>query len=526
MTRNLIAGLLLTLLAGHPLGAQLLDRALVPRGQLRLQAYPRFSAWDSRFGQAADGSRSRESLGSDLSDPTMLTLFPSIATLASEIEGLTGVNGYTPILGSSQAHITQDVTRIDFGGHIGVTDWLTVGAVLPWMRTRSVVDVVFATDSAAVDLGMNPRLTNGAAVDAFLTSAGSAQLASSASATSICGGGFGAACDAAQTLSGRASAFLTSAQAAYGASPFFPLAASGTAQSLTQIASTLSADLVAAGLAGLTVPMAFATDWLTAERLQNLPATSGVGIDAAPILQTRKGLWAAGDIEVSALLRLLNNRGVAEGGPTPSFSYSISVGFLARLPTALPEDPNVLLDIGTGDAQTDLEGSLIGSFSFGSAVGLTVGARYGQQGATTVTKRVAAPEVVMPLAGTVQALTWSPGAYLGVEAIPSLHLTPELSITGHYRFFHKKRDAFSLIDSTPGLDPSVLEIESEVRAHQLGGGIRYDTTARWMSGEDTRPIQLHLRLLRTTHGNGGQTPIVTQVEVGMRLFKRLWGPRH
>jgi hypothetical protein len=451
MTRNLIAGLLLTLLAGHPLGAQLLDRALVPRGQLRLQAYPRFSAWDSRFGQAADGSRSRESLGSDLSDPTMLTLFPSIATLASEIEGLTGVNGYTPILGSSQAHITQDVTRIDFGGHIGVTDWLTVGAVLPWMRTRSVVDVVFATDSAAVDLGMNPRLTNGAAVDAFLTSAGSAQLASSASATSICGGGFGAACDAAQTLSGRASAFLTSAQAAYGASPFFPLAASGTAQSLTQIASTLSADLVAAGLAGLTVPMAFATDWLTAERLQNLPATSGVGIDAAPILQTRKGLWAAGDIEVSALLRLLNNRGVAEGGPTPSFGYSISVGFLARLPTALPEDPNVLLDIGTGDAQTDLEGSLIGSFSFGSAVGLTVGARYGQQGATTVTKRVAAPEVVMPLAGTVQALTWSPGAYLGVEAIPSLHLTPELSITGHYRFFHKKRDAFSLIDSTPAL---------------------------------------------------------------------------
>ena len=86
MRRSLATALLGTLLAvGHASG-QILDETLVPRGYLRLQAHPVYTSWDSRYGRAADGSESTESLGDDLTDPTGLSLFPGIATLAQILD--------------------------------------------------------------------------------------------------------------------------------------------------------------------------------------------------------------------------------------------------------------------------------------------------------------------------------------------------------------------------------------------------------------------------------------------------------
>lgn len=523
MRRRLVTAVLSVALFGGEAAAQILDDTLVPRGQLRLQAHPTFGSWDARFGRAADGTEGRERLGIDLSDPTGLSLFPGSATLIGHVEDITGTPGYAPSLGPADARVTQDVTRIEFGGQLGVFDWLTIGVVVPWIQTRTAIDLTLEPDTVGGgDLGLSPTLTDAAGVDGYLLSLGSAATAAMAGATAACAGGPGAACSAAQMLADRASGLLGSSRGAYGASPFFPMAGSVAAVSLGAVSSTLDADLIAAGLTPIGAAMVFASDAVTADDLLALPATGGAGFDGAP-LGTRRGLWQTGDVEASVLVRLLEGGRAAAAGTSSGLSYRLTAGFLVRLATGTPEDADIFLDLGTGDGQPDLEGRVIGTISSGR-LGLAAGAKYGVQESTTLTKRVALPEIAVPGLATRQEVRFSPASYLHVEVVPSLTVTDALSLTGQLRYFKKGRDVYELIDPSLPLNPLDLSVESGVKLMQIGGGLRYSTVESWRAGAAPSPLDLHLRLVFSTAGSGGQVPVSTRVEAGIRLFKRFWGP--
>ena len=524
MRRSLAIALLVSLVSGGDLCAQILDETMVPPGQLRLQAHPSFTTWDSRFGRTSDGTMQREDLGIDLTDPTGASLFPGIPALVQALEDATSSTGYAPVLGSIQGRVTQDVTRIEFGGHLGVFDWLTIGVVVPRVQTHTALDQSFTPDTiGGADLGTSPTLTNAAAVDGYLQALGNAASAGEANASAVCGGGPSAACTTAQALATRATGLLGSAEGAYGASPYFPMTGSAMAASLAQVSSTLDADLLAAGLTGIGLPMAFATEVLTTESFGLLPVTAGAGIEGTP-LSSRTGLWHAGDIEVSALVRLLERVPTGPAGERTGPSYRLTAGFIARLPTGMQEDPDIFLDVGTGDRQTDLQGHATAALGFGR-FDLAVGGRYAVQRATTLTKRVAPLELAMPPISTRQLVRWRPASYLGLEVVPSLRLTDELSLAVEYRFFHKGRDVYELLDPALPLDPNDLALETGMKLHQIGAGLRYTTVRKWAAGIAPKPIELHLRVINTAAGSGGHTPISTRIEAGIRLFKRFWGPR-
>lgn len=521
MRRSLATPLLLLLAClATDVGAQILDDTLVPRGQLRLQAHPVFSSWDARFGRAPDGTEGREPLGDDLTDTNAAALFGGLPSLVANVESMTGSVGYAPTLGPAYGRIAQDVTRIEFGGQMGVLDWLTVGVVVPWTQTRTAVDLVFQPDTLVqADLGINPRVSNGTAVDGYLLGLGSAALAAQTNATTVCAMGAGPACTSAQALSARAASLSDAAMGAYAASPFFPLAGSAAATSMASTSSALEADLLAAGLASIGAPMVFATSGVSEDDLASLSATSGAGVEATA-LRPRRGLWAAGDIEVSALVRVLErNRSVDDG----AFGYRLTAGVLVRLPTGTPEDPDILLDLGTGEAQQDIEGRIIGSVSTGPFA-ISAGARYGVQQSATLTKRVSPLEVALPPLTSRAAVRITPGSYVAFEAVPSLGLTDELSLSGHWRHFQKRRDEYALVDPALSLDATVLAIESGVKLTQVGAGLRYSTVRKWQDGIASRPLEAHVRLIYSVAGGGGHTPVASRVEAGLRLFKRFWGP--
>lgn len=502
--------------------AQVLDHTMVPAGHVRLQASPVFESWDTRFGRGPEGEL-EEALADDLTDPTTISLFPGVASLTGAVRDVTDTS-FDPVLGSTSALVRQEIVRADFGAAVGVFDWLTVGAVLPWTQTRTVIDVAFAPDTVNANIGLNPIIDATGRVETFLSSTAAAQAAARAFADSECQGGGSASCTAALNLADRAAAFDAALQTAYGASTFFPLTGTAIATALAQEADQLSADLMAAGLSGLA-PLVLSTELLDEEAdLALLPTLAGGGIESGA-LGTRKSLWTAGDVEVSARVRVLDN--LTPSGPEwrhPGIGYRLTGRFLVRLPTGTPPDPDLPLDLGTGDAQTDFQGGLTGTLKLGSRVGLTGGGYYGVQGATTVTTRVARPELVLAPLSTRTELTWRPGSYMGAGIAPTIHLAPSITLHGEYRFFHKARDEFELIDVSSPLNPAVLEIESGVKAHVVGGGLRYDTVDAWRRGESSFPIEVHMRLLTTLAGSGGQVPKATRVEAGLRLFHRLWGP--
>jgi len=518
MRRSVATALLSVALLGGDVSAQILDDTLVPRGQLRLQAHPVFSTWSSRFGRLDDGTERREDLGEDLTSADATALFPGASTLVSYAEALTGTAGYAPTLGPTVGRLAHDVTRIEFGGQLGVFDWLTIGVVVPWTQTRTALDFAFEPDTVGgADLGLNPAVSSRPSVDAYLLGLSGAADAAAANATTLCGAGPGAACTAARALADRTAAFLASAQGAYGASLFFPMTGSAMATSLASASATLDVDLLAAGIGAIAGPMVFASTVVDETLLSNLPTLQGAGIEGAP-LGSRRGLWQTGDIEVSALVRLLRVGEATGSGP----QLDLAAGFLVRLPTGTTEDPNIFLDPGTGDAQTDLEGRLLGSLGLGP-LGLAGGVRYGTQRPTRLNKRVALPEVLFPPLATLAAVEVRPASYLSVEAVPTLRLTDELRITGQMRYFYKGRDEYALVDPVVPLDARVLGVETGVKLWQLGAGIRYSTVDTWRAGIAPRPIEAHLRLLWAAAGSGGQTPVTARVEAGVRLFRRFWG---
>lgn len=522
------------LLAPSLAEGQVFDETMVPRGQVRLQAHGIFESWGDRFGRAADGTESLERLGDDLTDPTAFRLYPGLSVLQAQMRALGAAADYTPVLGGTEGHVTLDRTTIDWGVDVGVFDWLTIGGVLPWVRPRTALDFYFTPDTIAGDLGLNPTLTSPTDVTAFLTSSTTARTSTQTSADAACAGGITPACATAQALAQRARDFDAAVQAAYGASPFFPLAGSAAADAFSAMATTLDTELIAAGLAGLSA-VALPSAQVSADDLTLLPQAAGSGIEGLP-LRTSPGLYAAGDAEVYTRVRLLDNltperRPRADAStigsaarPRPSFGYRVVGTALVRLPTGTPENPDAFLDLGTGDGQMDLEARLTASLVFGGTLGLTIGGRYGQQGSTTVTKRVAAPEVPMPALDTRTELTWTPGDYVALGVAPTIHVGDGLTLSGEYRYFEKRRDQFDLVVAGSTLDPVVLELESGIKQHHVGAGLRYDTVAPWLWGEAPWGIEMHVRFLHAISGSGGQAPESTRVEAGLRLFKRFWGP--
>jgi len=415
--------------------------------------------------------------------------------------------------------------RAVFGGHIGIFDWLTVGAVLPWTRTATNVDVVFQPDTINGDLGLNPVSTNASGVDSFLQALASADAAAQANATQVCGTSPGTpACASAQSLADRAASFASSASTAYGASPFFPIEGSTAAASLGASAAALDADLASAGLPGIGAPMAFATQWVAEDEFATLSAVPGFGVEGAPLGDVRS-LWQAGDVEVSAAVRLLEGVVWDSAQAAPKLTYRAVGTFLVRLPTGATDDPDVFLDVGTGDGQLDFEGRLLGEVTFGRRLGLRAAGRYGVQRPRTFVRRVAPPEQVLAPLSSRHLVEWNPGAYFGVEVAPAYFITPELSVAGEYRVYRKWRDEYALTGSSAGapVDPVVMQIESGVTVHHVGGILRYDTVARRMADGSGWPLQLHLRLLHAVAGGGGQTPVTTHLEFGLSVFRRFWG---
>lgn len=494
---------------------------LVPAGHVRLGFSPGFTSWDTRFGyRVEDGTvvEEEEALGRDLEDPVGFSLFPGLATLQSDLDALTGGSNTPVDLGASSGTVTKNVTRLDFSAHVGVFDWLTVGGTLPWVRTRTAAELLFRPASDA-NLGLNPALSGDPELQGYLTSLGEAATLAEQRAQELCAQGSGSSCQSAQALAERAGDFSMRAQRMYAQSPFFLVGGTPVAEALVQANAALEAELAAAGLPGLGAPV-FAAEVVGADLLSTLADESGV---ASP-LEAEQGLWTAGDLELEATVRLLDGEVRDSGDASPRLAWTLAGGALVRLATGTVDDPDISLDVGSGDGQMDVEGFAYGALRVGSRIGLRAMGRYGVQRSRTLARRIAPHEAVFPPSTATRTVTWTPGAYLDLTLSPRFLVSETLSLAVDWRLYDKDADEYLLPGgdaSDP--DPALLARETEVTARQVAVGLRYNTLRLWERGETGTPVEVSGRVVHTVSGSGGQTPKSTRVELSLRLFWSLWG---
>ncbi|MDH5588969.1 MAG: hypothetical protein OEZ65_07995 [Gemmatimonadota bacterium] len=498
-------------LAGQALWPPRLDQ-----GQVRFSLLPAFSTWDENFGPPGSDPRP---LGAGLTSDEAAPLLPGVELLEARLRELTSTPGYAARAGGMAGTVRQDFTRVDFSGEMGVFDWLSVGVTVPIVKTRTEVGLDFQA-AVDADLGLSPTQTDAGAVAAFLQAVSQASTSAASHAQAACSTDPGSAtCSSAQALAQEWDAFSSGLDAAYGASIFFPVTSSDVAGLLTARLDVLNAGLSAAGLGTVGAAFPFAATPVDENVIYGLNENPRAGIGGAPFGTVIRD-WTLGDIEVGARLRVL------ERGDASGLRYSLYVGGLVRLGTGTSDDPDVFLDLGSGDGQEDLEGYVTGYLQGGRRFSLGMEGRYGVQHATILYRRVAPAEVIAAPLSSRRLLEWTPGSYRAMAVVPRWYASPNLALMGSYRWFSRAADryAYAPEESFPDLDLSIMEGGTGTTLHEVGLGLSYTTrTSARGGGISSTPVELHARVVRSVAGSGKLTPVATRAELGILMYRRVFG---
>ena len=167
--------------------------------------------------------------------------------------------------------------------------------------------------------------------------------------------------------------------------PFLPVDTSDGGRAIDSTLLKLQTDLATLGAGGFTHAFLLPTSALDANGLQLLLGDTVFGFGIAPFQDTRKRLrYFPGDAELSAKYRLVTS------GP-----YSAAVAVVVRLPTGHLDSPNDLLDVATGDHQTDLEARVTQELLVGGRLWLNLSVRAAQQRPGQRERRLAPPEAFL-----------------------------------------------------------------------------------------------------------------------------------
>lgn len=466
--------------------AQAVPRADTPwRGTVRFTFDPTIAIWQDEFFGGA-----RRPLGAALTGDSLSPApLSGLGWLKPDIRTAGADSTFVPRLGQTFLGVRAERRATALGLELGITDRLAIGATLPLVRVD--VRARLTIDTANSNLGANPlAITAGAdtAYGSFFTQFNSALALLDAN---IAAGGYGCAGNpqcAAQALSSEAHAVLNALdETVYGpghagGAVFLPVSSSSGGQAIAANIARIQQELQTMyGVAVFTRSFLLPAGRITEAEFAALLEDSVVGFGAGPFADTRrsKRFWA-GDAEVTARYRLVSRP-----------AYAATVGVLMRLPTGHQDSPHNLLDLSTGDHQTDVEGQLVQELTVGGRLWLNLSLRAGQQRPGTRERRVAPVTNFFAPRAAWAPLVWDPGDYVGIDFAPLYRFTPYFAAGFTLGYWRKGPDAYGFATAQDSLDlaarlgapvsASILDSQTAERRMRLGGALTY-VGPRWEAG--------------------------------------------
>ena len=505
---------------GTPSGikAQGILNPLVPVGRFRLGMHALLQVADSRFGERLEGGvliREEEPLGLDFSDAAIGSrIFPTLEALEESLQIATAGPVDAVVLGMGQMVITQNSLWVPIRADVGILDWLTIGALVPFSRRSTELAMSFREDGATVGLTPTGQAGN------FLSDLLTAESDLTARVQSWCSAGPSSTeCITTSNLLTESQEFHRAIRKAYSSHGVFPLDGSVIGTALQSRLSMLLAAYQAAGVASFPADMPFATTALSQNDYKSLVTPPSYGVGGFPI-ESWWSPWRLGDVELYANARLFGSGLGRRGSKTvPKISYLLGAGALARLGTGRTDHPDNFFDTGSGDGQTDVEVSIFGSVA-ASRWSIHSDARYGIQNSTLVVRRVAGPDRAFPGESNRQTVSWTPGKYWKVRVAPLLHISNELAVAFDIQRYSKASDMYepSPANNSTNVDLSILELETKQATLETGGGIVFST----LRAGRGHPLEIRVTYRRVVSGSGGRTPKMSHIEFGLRLLGSLW----
>lgn len=475
--------------------------------------------------------------------------------------GLTSVqSGLQSILGSSnplaitagrlQTRFDASVATTPLVAEFGLTNRVTLGVMVPLVKTRTEVSVNPNPSGSGATVGVNPALTNAQAraLNASVVSQLNAAAAQLQQRLLDCNGSSDPTCAAINANRAAAQQLVVSAGAAaigienvYGVavdrpgSLFAPVHGSIVQGSVETRLASLSNDF--AGFLG--VPGGAAA-WITSQPVgappmaysdfQNVVYDSAGGIMGDTLRSVEVN--TVGDVELGAKVLLFDSFGGVppQRATLGGVRVRLSVAAFYRFGTGQIESASNFADIGTGDAQDDIEGRVFADLLLGRRFWTSFVARYGIQQADVQFFRVPdAPHQPFPPASRQIALNRDLGDYLSAEVTPRFILTDNIAFSGTWAMFSKEEDAYTLgpssgvdPDSVAAVNPGVLALGSARREQRVLASITYSNLAAYYNNRARVPMEVSLTVGRTIAGDGN-APKASITALSFRFYNRIFG---
>ncbi len=481
----------------------------VPAGVVRVELDGRMDIWDSQY---LDGTRI--ALGADLSSSALgRSLLPSLADADARLERLTGISGYGLDLGGLTTDVQRDEGRGNLGLSLGLTKAITIFGRIPLVRARAQSSI--ALDPTTADAGLNP----GAATETgFFTELNAALTTLSANISNGTYNGNAATLALAQATLASGTALNTDLFGLLSdpatASPFVPIGSSTAGSAITNrvaaLQTTLANDLGVSGFtAAPTLPAAPVTSDEFLSFLTDETGPVGTRVDNTTVT-------FRGDAETGVALTLVDHwdREFHRGG------FRAAVEGLVRYPTGSRPRTNRLLAVGTGDGQTDIEGRVTADLGKGN-FGIRLEGDYNRQLAADIVARVAPPTQPFAGAGAISIVHDDPGDITTLAARPFYRLARNIAIQGSAIYWSRGVDEVSYAsaaDEIPGVDASVLAVDTEAKATILGIGITYADPGALRPGGKGLPVEAGWSYERVVKGSGGRVANTHSFTGRLRIY--------
>lgn len=485
----------------------------VPSGVVRVGLDGSLGTFDQRFRVGR-----LEPYGADLSSSALGSdRIPLLADGEARVGRIIGNTGYRINLGGLSTDAHADVGTGYLGLSLGLTNGITVFGRIPLVRSR--VQSAFQLDPSSADAGVNPgeetQLPFFAELDAALATLSARLTAGDYDGDPAQRALAQSTLADATTLRGDLFALLADPATA---SPALPTATStaGTALDARIVAlqTTLSTSL---GVGGFSLTPNLPGSALTEAEFMQIVTNSG-GPIALRLDQSTTTF--RGDAEAGAALTLIDrwDRGPARGG------LRVAVSGLVRLPTSRRERSDHPLDLGTGDAQTDVQVELVTDVGVGP-IGARLSGTYVRQLARTLETRVTSPSQPFVGPDRLRFVRRDPGDILALGVHPFFRLARTLAFQAGLEHWSRGADSYSYsspADALPGIDANVLAEDSKANASALTVGITYANPGGLRAGGTGLPVDASWRYERILRSGSGRVPNTHVVRGQFRIYFGVW----
>ncbi len=508
-------------LLGYPLAGQLAPVG-TPKGSLRFEIQGAFQSADRRL---LDGHR--EDYLADFGSPALGSdRVPLLVHADTLIGQILDQPGYRLNLGRQRARGQLTIGTGIVGISLGVTRQLTLFSHIPFVNTR--VQTNLRLDSTSADAGFNPahpvygNQAEQNRANQFFSAFDAALQTLDANITA----GFytdNATLALAQNTKAQGDSLRDELYSVTlgSPSPFLPTGASPTGQQIIAVIRNLQSTLeTSLSVTGFSLDPVLASN-----RLTDQDFTDFLSNPLGPIAAFAPGeakISRMGDMDVGTVLTLVDrfDRPEHNGG------FRLALSGLLRLPTGTRDNPNNLVDVGTGNGRYEVGVSATADLGRGR-IGLRASGGFLARLASLRVRRVAPPSAPYAEAALLKNVQLDAGDIVSLGIRPYLRLARNLALHGQVDYSHTAADQVQYDaagDAIPGVPASVMA-EASRKALALGGGLSYVGRTAHECERGQRcgwPIEAGWSYTVVSSGSGGRTSQFRSTSFEIRWYQRLW----